>query len=44
MNTKCCYTALSRARRPEQVSFGKVEIEYEPETFGLILNEKFKDI
>ena len=27
MNTKCRYTALSRGRRPEQISFGKVHLK-----------------
>lgn len=40
MNTKCRYTALSRARRPEQVSFGKVELKYEPETFETNIKRK----
>ena len=42
MNTKCRYTALSRARRPEQVSFGKVEIEYKPETFETNIKRKIQ--
>jgi ATP-dependent exoDNAse (exonuclease V) alpha subunit len=40
MDTKCRYTALSRARNPEQVSFGKVDLPFEPETFESNIKRK----
>ena len=42
MSTKCRYTALSRARKPEQVSFGKVDIQFEPNTFEKNIKKKIQ--
>ncbi len=33
MRTKCRYTALSRAKKPEQVLFGKIDLPFEIKTF-----------
>jgi len=40
MSIKCRYTALSRARKTEQVSFGKVDILFEPNTFERNIKKK----
>jgi len=42
MDTKCRYTALSRGRRPEQISFGKVDLKFEPETFETNIKRKIQ--
>ena len=40
MDTKCRYTALSRARKPEQVSFGKVNLLFEIKSFETNIQNK----
>jgi hypothetical protein len=40
MNTKCRYTALSRAKKPEQVSFGKIDLPFQIETFDTNIKNK----
>ena len=43
MSSKCKYTALSRARNPDQVSFGNVKIPFQqPSTFKQNIERKIK--
>lgn len=42
MSTKCKYTALSRAKNPEQISFNNYEVEKREDTFVKNIERKIK--